>query len=179
MIKINESLEHLDMENKVTPLLSIDEYKSRLGEDSNIITLTFIVSAKKVGEDLVNWLERGYDFIIDAEISPGEVFDKKFLVFAECDRLSSMAFRIVEIVEDLETLTGLKLEDWKVKIGNKKYPLSKEVIEKLVPLSASDYNRANDEELNEMRDLAGLTVNGTYDRDDEALKQMQRQAGIR
>lgn len=169
----------MDMENKVTPLLSIDEYKSRLGEDSSIMVLTFIVSAKKVGEDLVNWLERGYDFIIDAEISPGEVLDKKYLVFAECDRLSSMAFRIIEIVEDLETLTGLELSDWKVKIGNKKYPLSKEVIEKLVPLSASDYTRANDEELNEMKDIAGLAINGSYDKEDELLKQMQRQAGIR
>lgn len=177
-MRLDESLNYLDMEDKVSPVLSIDEFKSTIGEDKDIIVLTFITSAKPVAEDLVNWLERGYDFILDAETSPGEVLDKKYYVFAEFNRRKSAPFRIIEIISDLKTLTNLSVEDWEVKISGKKYPLTKEIIEKLVPLSPTDYSRIHDEELNEMRKIAGLKPSSTYDSSDEELKAMQRQAGV-
>lgn len=64
---LNESLNYLDMENELIPLLIIDEFKSRLGEDDDIITLTFIIKSKEAADDLVTWLERGYEFVLDAK----------------------------------------------------------------------------------------------------------------
>lgn len=176
-MRLNESLEHLDMEDKVTPLLLIDEFKSQIGDDSDIIVLTFIVDGLEVGEDLVDWLERGYDFIIDAEVSPGEVLDKKYYVFAEMNRRSSASFRIIEIVEDLKTLTGIEVDGWEVKINGEKYQLGKEVIKQHLTLSPAEYKQLKDGELNEWREIAGLKTSVVYEQDED-IKNIQRQAGI-
>ena len=80
------SLSHMDMKDMIVPLLGIDQYKSKIAEDDQIITLNFTVNDKNVGKDLVGWIERGYDFIIDADVSPGEITRGKYAVFVEMNR---------------------------------------------------------------------------------------------
>lgn len=174
---LNESLNYLDMENELIPLLIIDEFKSRLGEDDDIITLTFIIKSKEAADDLVTWLERGYEFVLDAEVSPGEVERGKFYVFAELNRRPSSPRKIMDILSDLNTLTGIEGTDWSIKINRKKYPASKENIEQHIPLTANQYNKKNESELNEWREIAGIKTISTYS-DDEDIKEIKRQAGI-
>lgn len=169
---------YLDMESHVTPLLGLDQFKSKIGEDSDIIVMNFTVDGEKVGEDLVDWLERGYDWIIDAEISPGEVLDKKYYVFAEMNRSSTASRRIIEALEDLKTLTGIDLSDWTIKVGNKRFPATVENIERVVVLNPNDYEREEDIELNEWRDMAGISRKPSHKFDEELLN-LQRQARIR
>lgn len=172
-----EGLNYKDMVDQVVPTLLIDEFKSRIGEDSDIIVLTFIVNGEKVGNDLVDWLERGYEWIIDAEVSPGEVLDKKYYVFAEMNRRSSASKRIIEILEDLYTLTDIKIGDWNLKIGGKKYPATVDTIEKHLELNPAKYNNEKEHELNEWREIAGLKTVKTYTEDSDILE-WKRKAGI-
>lgn len=190
--QLNESLQYLDMENQVIPELGVDKYKSSIGDDDEFITLNFTVRSKACAEDLVNWLERGYDWIIDADTSPGEVTTGKFLVFVEMNRRTSVPARVIEMLDDLETLTDIKAEDWKLNIGEGVYPASVETIKKMVDLSPQEYrdNESADElevggasdedELNEMRIIAGLephaTVNATQV--DPAIQALKLIAGI-
>lgn len=175
---VNESLNYKDMENHVLPLLTIDEFASRIGEDDDIITLNFIVDSKEVAADLVMWLERGYDFILDAETSPGEVENGKYYVFVEINRRPSAPRKIMEILDDLNTLTGIDGEDWKIRIDHDRYPASKENIEKYVPLTAAKYRELDQSDLNEWRQVAGIKTVNTYDEDEDIIS-IQRQAGIR
>lgn len=177
MGQLNEGLNYQDMKNHVTPILGIDEFKSRIGEDSDIIVLNFTVSGEAVGNDLVDWLERGYDWVIDSEVSPGEVLDKKFYVFAEINRRSTAPRRIIELLDDLYTLTDIKTEDWQLRIGDKKYPATAEMIKANVALSAADYKNKEEGELNEWREIAGLPVVRTHD-DDPDILSWKRRAGI-
>lgn len=176
--QLNEGLNYMDMEHHVTPVLGIDQFKSRIGEDKDIIVLNFIVDGEAVGNDLVDWLERGYDWIIDSEVSPGEVLDKKYYVFSEMNRRSTAPKRIMELLDDLTTLTGIKPEDWKFKIGNTKYPASEELISKMIKLDPHEYMSEKEKELNEWREIAGLKTIKTYDNSDIELLNYQRQAGI-
>jgi len=176
---LTESLKYKDMKEQVTPILGIDEFKSRIGNDSDIIVLNFIVASSAVGNDLVDWLERGYDWVIDAEISPGEVLDKKFYVFAEMNRRSTAPRRIMEVLEDLFTLTDIKAEDWEISIDNEKHPASQEFLEKAMLLSPMKYKQSMEGELNEWRERAGLKTVPLYDELDQDLLNFQRQAGIR
>jgi hypothetical protein len=178
MTQLNESLSYLDFEHQLIPLLGIDEFKSRIGNDEDIITLNFIIKSKKAGEDLVAWLERGYEFIIDADLSPGEVERGKYYVFAEMNRRPSSARKIMEVLSDLDTLTGVKAEDWSLKIKHERYPATKENIQSNITLSASDYRSKNETELNEWREIAGLKTVKTYEDTDSDLINIQRQAGI-
>lgn len=175
---LTESLNYQDMKDQLIPLLGIDEFESRIGEDYDIITLNFMVKSKEVGEDLVIWLERGYDFVIDAETSPGEIENDKYYVFVEINRRKSSAKRIIELLKDLETLTDLKINQWSLKINGKLHKASTEIIEHELILSPSEYKNNKEVELNEWRNIANLNHVSFYDNDDQDLKAIQRQAGI-
>lgn len=175
--QLNEGLNYMDMEGHITPLLGIDEFQARTGDDSDVITLSFIVDGSAVGDDLVDWLERGYDWIIDAEVSPGEVLDKKFYVFAELNRRSTAPRRIMELLDDLYTLTGVKGDSWELKIDGSKHPASQEAISQNIALNPAGYLARNEDELNEWREIAGLKTVKTHE-DSEDLLAWKRQAGI-
>ena len=95
---LTEGLNYLDMENQMFPTLYIDEYAAKMGEDKDIITLSFMVKSYAVGEDLVSWFERGYNFVLDASVSEGELEPGKFLVFVEMDRRSWVPKKIYELI---------------------------------------------------------------------------------
>lgn len=166
------------MVGQVTPILGIDEFQSQIGDDSDIMVLNFIVNAQEVGNDLVDWLERGYDWIIDAEVSPGEVLDKKYYVFAELNRRSTAPRRIMELLDDLNTLTDIKAKDWQIKVDDKKYPASIESISEHVLLTPVEYKNRDEGDLNEWREIAGLPIVSTHEEDSEILE-WKRKAGIK
>jgi hypothetical protein len=174
-----EGLSYMDMEHQVVPLLGIDQFKSTIGSDEELVTINFIVRSKACADDLVDWLERGYDWIVDADTSPGEISNGKYYVFADMNRRKSIAGRIMEMLADLETLTGFKASDWSVKIGDERYRASQEVIEEHVALTPHEYRESHDGELNEWRDIAGIKAVPLFDTRDQDLLAIQRQAGIK
>jgi hypothetical protein len=179
-----ESLDYLDMENKIWPILSIDEYAAKMGEDKDIITLTFIVKSKLVGEDLVTWFERGYDFVLDASVSDGELEPNKYLVFVEMDRRSWAPKNICRLVSDLKTLTGLDPKEWTINIDTDEYPCEEEILKQKLVLNPAKYKMEKeidtDVELNEFRTKAGLETKPVFTEEekDPLIKQLQHQAGI-
>ena len=98
---LNEGLDYLDMVDQIDDTITIDEYAAKMGKDSDIVTVTFTVHSELAADDLVSWLERGYDFILDASVSEGELEPGKFLVFAELNRRSTVPDRICKILSDL------------------------------------------------------------------------------
>ena len=79
MTILTESLNYLDMEGQVFPIVSVDEYAAKMGSDKDIVTVSFMTRSKLVAEDLVTWFERGYEYILDASISEGELEPNKWL----------------------------------------------------------------------------------------------------
>ena len=101
---LNEGLDYHDLVGQIEPKITVDEYAAKMGDDDEIVTLAFTVKGQQVGEDLVGWLERGYEWIIDATVSKGEIEVGKYLVFAELYRRSNVPTRIIEILTDLNNL---------------------------------------------------------------------------
>lgn len=157
-IFITEGLDFNDMEGQVDPTVSVDEYEAKMGKNSDIVTLSFVVKSEQAGEDLVNWFERGYDYVLDASLSEGEVDTGKYLVFVEMNRRSAVPERIVELLKDLKTLTGLKLTDWTVKFEDEDYDPDEKILRQVIICNPGEYRqqKENEEELNEMRSIAGL-----------------------
>lgn len=162
---INETLDYGDFKGELEPTVSVDEYSAKMGKDKDIVTLAFIVNSKLCGEDLTSWLETGYDFILDADVSDGEIDKGQWLVFAEMNRRLSVPEKIIEVLEDLQGLTGYKLDDWKIKVDDKIYKADKDSLKNVLQLSPKEYARLKrkeekeekaEEELNQMRDLANL-----------------------
>jgi hypothetical protein len=177
---INEGLDYMDMEDQIEPTVSVDEYAAKSGKDSDIVTLAFIVNSENAGNDLVNWFERGYDWILDASLSEGELTAGKYLVFVELKRRIAVPERIVTLIEDLETLTGLTMDDWTVVVDETDYKPDVDSLQKVIAISPHEYREEeeNEEELNEMRHRAGLDTVKMYGDPDSELKAFLSMAGL-
>ena len=111
-VALTEGLEKGDLERLVSPKVTIDEYKSKMGTDDEVVVLTFNVGGKAPATDLVNFLEKGYEWVIDADVSSGEMNDGSYLVFVEIGRAPAIIDDIIEMFTDLENLTGHTNDDW-------------------------------------------------------------------
>ena len=178
---INEGLDYHDLEGQLLPEVTVDEYAAHMGKDSEIVTLAFTIKNKQAGDDLCDWFERGYDFILDAQVSEGEVSPGRYLVFVEMNRRSSVPSSIIELLEDLKTLTDMKLTDWTIIVDDNEYEPTEEVLKQVLVLSPHNYRveEEHEEELNEMRERAGLDVKPIYtDKQDAELRAFKSIAGL-
>lgn len=155
--KLDEGLEHMDLENRVEPIVHFDEYVPKMGESDNVIVASFKVMGKTAAQDLENFMEKGYDWILDAETSPGEISEGNYVVFVEAERRSSFPSVFVSMVEDMSNLTGLAPSDYtmvyyKDSVNEDTKVLSEQNIANSVPLSPKKYrdNKAASDVLESM-----------------------------
>lgn len=164
--KIFEGLEQGDLKRLIHPELHIDEFKSKMGTDSDIIVLSFKVHDKQPANDLMMFLESGYDFVLDADVSAGVMDDGDYIVFAEIKRSNTAPQEILQLIDDILNLTDQDITDWRFtyRKNNKEYELSEENIYKIVPLNPKVYSgRYNDrdEEITAMQEAARVPINKT------------------
>jgi len=179
MKKIFEGLDYHDMEGQIEPTLTVDEYAAKMGKDSDIVTLAFVVRSKEAGNDLVEWFEKGYDYILDASLSTGEIESGKWLLFVEINRRSTVPERIVELINDLKTLTNLKLSDWTIRIDEEDYEPEEHILKQVIICNPNEYKieQEKEKELNEMRSIAGISSKSVYAKDSE-IKDFISKAGL-
>lgn len=177
------ALDYMDLEGQLRNKITIDEYAAKMGKDSDIVTVTFTVNSKLAAQDLVTWFERGYDFVLDASISDGELEPGKWLLFLEMDRRIKVPNRIITLLSDLETLTGFKVSDWTIELDTKEYEASEDILKDKMILNPNEYKmkrgseEESDEDLNEMRLRAGINVKSNYV-EDEYIKNLKAIARV-
>lgn len=179
-IFITEGLDFHDMEGQIEPTVTVDEYEAKMGEDSDIVTLAFTVKSEEAGNDLVDWFERGYDWVIDSSLSEGEIEVGKYLVFVELNRRSTVPARIIELLKDLKTLTALKTTEWTVQVNGEDYDADENVLKQVIITNPNVYKQENssDKELNEMREIAGIESKPVHQEQDEYIKNIKAMAGM-
>lgn len=179
---INEGLDYHDLEGQLEPIVSVDDYKAKMGKDSEIVTVSFIVNSQAAGEDLVEWFERGYSWILDAQLSDGELKPGKYVVFVEMNRRMKVPERIVELLDDLYTLTNIPLKDWTVEVDEEEYDADPEILKQVITISPHEYREKfekDEEELNEMRKSAGLDIKSIHaDKQDAEIRAFKSMAGL-
>ena len=170
--QLNENLEHGDLRRLVHTELHIDEYKSKMGDDADVCVISFKVSGKEPSADLVGFIEKGYDYVLDADVSSGEKEGGDYLVFVELERTEQLPEQIVKIMEDLMNLTGQDLAEWRVRYrkSSKDHDLTEESLEAIIPLSPEAYSAKFDTEEEEEQELAHA--------DQEELDQLKTAAGV-
>ena len=77
------TLQANDLKDMIYPVFEVDAYKSKMGSDSEIVVVSFSVNEKAIGEDLVNFIEKGYGFVLDADVSAGENEEGEYSIFVE------------------------------------------------------------------------------------------------
>lgn len=95
-----------DLKHLVDDVFEIDSYASKMGDDKNIVTLSFSCRDKDPAEDLANFLEKGYSFILDADVPAGEQNDGTYKVFVEIERDNTVHDNIMELIDGVGKLSG-------------------------------------------------------------------------
>lgn len=178
--KIVEGLEQGDLLRLVHNEVHIDEYKSKMGRDEDIIVTSFKVRGSEPALDLVNFLEKGYEWVLDADVSSGELSDGDFIVFIESDRTNTYPEQLEELLEDLENLTDYKLSDWRIQFRSDptEFDFSIDNIKNNLPLNIVSYRQKyGSKELDEMRTAAGLPVETKAPKNDHT-QSLRSLAGI-
>lgn len=175
-----EGLEQEDLARLIHPELHVDEFKSKLGDDCDVVVLSFKVDTKEPANDLVAFIEKGYDWVLDADVSAGEMDDGSYLVFVELDRDEKLAENIMQMMEELMNLTGQTIEDWRVRYykSHKETQLSLEALQDLIPSTSEAYEKAyGQEEIDALKTAAGVDVTTKAPKNDytESLRSL---AGI-
>ena len=172
-----EGLDYKDMVGMIKPTVHIDEFSSKMGDDDDVIVISFFVRSKEAAQDLASWFEKGYDWVLDADISPGEIKPGRFLVYIELQRRSTAAGHVAEAISDLATLTEYQPTDWIMVYRDKETPFSEQEFSQQVPMSPKQYRKEQESELNEMRTAAGIDTVQIFKREKD-ICQLQAAAGI-
>lgn len=105
---VNEGLKSGDLEGVISDSFSIDQYKSKMGNDANIIVLAFTVEGQQPAKDLERFAETGYKSVLDADATPGTLEDGKHKVFIEFARTPNVLKEIMLFLDDLKKLTNIE-----------------------------------------------------------------------
>lgn len=137
--RLNEGLRANDLSELVSDLFTVDQYKSKMGEDRDIVVLGFRVTEKNPATDLMEFIERGYNFILDADMSAGEEHDGQYQVFVELERTKELPHQLKELLGGIGQVTNIK--EWRFRYQKNSNSISfdeKSVMEN-IPTTPQEY----------------------------------------
>jgi len=136
---LNEGLRRGDLKDSIDPVFTVDQFKSKMGADQDIIVMRFRCAEKMPATDLMEFIEKGYAYVLDADISQGEEKDGKYSVFVELERTQHAAGQMKEILEGIGQLCDNN--NWKFRYHRDYHSIdfSEDAITESVPLTPEDY----------------------------------------
>ena len=137
--RLFEGLRSKDLKGFVETTFTIDQFTSKMGEDHDVIVLGFKVNDKMPAVDLMEFIEKGYSFVLDADMSSGEERDGKYQVFVEIKRSKHLPSEIRELLGGIGRLVDST--DWRFKYHKdmKSAEFSEQAIMEQVPLTQEAY----------------------------------------
>lgn len=133
------SLRHGDLRNLVDNIFEVDSYASKMGDDKDIVVLSFTVEEQAPAKDLVQFVENGYDFVLDADASPGELSDGKYKVFVEIERNRRIGHQVMEILDGVAKLAEIEGFKFRYHKSFHSLPVDEKGLTEAIPTSSDDY----------------------------------------
>lgn len=133
------SLRQGDLRDMMHDVFEIDSYASKMGADKDIITISFSLKEKSPANDLMEFFEKGYAFILDADVTSGEQKDGTYKVFVEIERNHDSHDNIMELIDGCKNLTAKEKLKFRYYKNWRSQTATKENIEKMVPTKPSEY----------------------------------------
>ena len=134
-----------DLRSLVYDIFEIDSFKSKMGDDKNIVVLSFSARTRESAKDLENFLEKGYSFILDADTTSGEQADGTYKVFVEMERNKEVPMQIIEIADGVSKLADLEKMRFRYYKNFKSKDLDEENLSASIPVDKQSYEIAINE----------------------------------
>lgn len=130
---LRESLHTGDLNHLVLPLISIDEFSSKI-DNRRAIVVGFYCTDESPAQDLMRFIEGSNLDILDTEVSPAPTSEGYYVVFVEFNRNQDFPIVLAEIIEQVENIAE---NAWQIKVYNHSdiVPYSEENVKKLVVLN--------------------------------------------
>ena len=139
------TLRAADLNGLMDKIIEIDSYKSKMGSDAEIVTLSFSLQTKESAEDLENFIEKGYRFVLDADATSGEQSDGTYKVFVEMERNKEVPMQIIEIADGVSKLADLEKMRFRYYKNFKSKDLDEENLSASIPVDKQSYEIAINE----------------------------------
>jgi hypothetical protein len=109
---IIEGMRPRDLEDLVLPMITVDEYESKLDDDA--VVFGFYVGDKDAAGDLNRFLQKSPMQILDTEVSPAPDQHGYYLVFIEMMNDKNLVKNIKSILDEVSPLTGN--DSWQMRL---------------------------------------------------------------
>ena len=126
---LSEGLKAGDLKDLILPMISIDEFESKITPDA--VVIAFFVDDKDPAQDLSNFMEKDISDLIDSDVSPAPNEEGYYLVFVEFMRDKYLPDNILSLISSVSLVANIDEWEFKPYKVDKIYPLTKENIEKL------------------------------------------------
>jgi len=140
-MQVNEGLKAGDLDGIVEKRFTVDQYKSKMGEDRNICVLAFVCSGAAGAKDLESFAEKGYKKVLDADATPGTMTDGKHRVFIELPREEGLDRYIGEFLDDLKKLTNIKNFEFTYHKNEILFEANRENLANMIPNTPEAYDQ--------------------------------------
>lgn len=112
MKKLNEGMWAGDLEDLLQPLVSIDEYESKIDDDA--VAIGFFVNDRDAADDLNRFIQRSAVPILDSDVSPAPDQRGYYIVFAELARNDRLIKNILDLLNEVGQLG--RVSHWHMKM---------------------------------------------------------------
>lgn len=137
---LEEGLRPNDLVDMIYDSFEIDSFQSKMGEDRDVCVLSFRAKDRAPARDMMEFIEKGYNFVLDSDVSAGEDNQGTYHVFVELNRSPDLYNQIVEIVDGIKRLTNIKEWRFKYHKGNKYQTLDETSLKSTVPGTPDNYD---------------------------------------
>lgn len=137
--QLNEGLRPMDLEEMVHNTFEIDTFRSKMGEDKDVCVVSFKVRDRSPAKDLMEFIEKGYPFVLDADVSSGEDNSGEYSVFVEISRTPKLAEQIKDLTYGVRKLTGIEEFKFKYHKQNAIHEATEENFKNHIPPTAQEY----------------------------------------
>lgn len=159
-----------DLHDLVYHIIEIDSYKSKMGSDKEIVTISFSTKTQESADDLMSFVERGYEFVLDADATPGEQQDGTYKVFVELERNKNVPGQILEIIDGIKNLSNLETVRFRYYKNWKSFPVNDSTLKEMIPLDSSDYDiKVNESNLENYKNFFNKSFVESVDMWDDVL----------
>ena len=109
---LQEGMRPNDLEDLVLPLITIDEYESKLDDDA--IVIGFYVGDRDAAQDLNRFIQKSPTQLLDTEISPAPDQHGFYIVFIELLNDKLIVENIESIINEISPLAGT--DEWQMRL---------------------------------------------------------------
>jgi hypothetical protein len=117
MRNINEGLQQHDLDDLILPMISIDEFHSKIDDRTTIVVALYVFD-EDPAHDLSNFIERSPENVLDTDVSPAMSREGYYLTFVEMQRDDQFPEKLMKILLEVQRLTNIT--EWQftsIKLG--------------------------------------------------------------